>query len=35
MVSTRSSVERVTREMSETAMIPAMKNAEMTIPSGF
>ena len=33
--SARSSVVRLTREISDTAMIPATKTAEMAMPSGF
>ena len=33
--SARSSVVRVTREISETTMMPAMNSAEMAMPSGF
>src|SRR3712207_5170050 len=35
MRSARSSVVREIREISDTAMMPAMNIAEMTIPSGF
>ena len=35
MMSARSSVVRATRETSEIAMMPRMKNAEMASPSGF
>ena len=35
MRSARSSVVRVTREISETTMMPAMNMAEMAMPSGF
>ena len=35
MRSARSSVVRVTREISETTMMPAMNIAEIAMPSGF